>query len=144
MPEAVDEIFRRAREGRVLFEDRNALNPEYIPGHLPFREPQITAVAEVLAPVLHGSKPSNLLLYGKTGTGKTAVARYVLSRLKNEKGTPNLVTAYVNTRLAGTEYRTLAELGQSLGSKYPLPGFQRVKWSPESSGRFRRGRRASS
>jgi len=122
MPEAVDEIFRRAREGKALFTDRNALNPEYIPGHLPFRDSQIRAVAEVLAPVLHGSKPSNILLYGKTGTGKTAVARYVLSRLKNEKGTSNLTTAYVNTRLASTEYRTLAELGQSLGVQIPFTG----------------------
>jgi cell division control protein 6 len=122
MPEAVDESYRRAREGRVLFVDRNALNPEYIPSHLPFRDAQIKAVAEVLAPVLHGSKPSNILLYGKTGTGKTAVARYVLSRLKNEKGTSNLVTSYINTRLASTEYRTLAELGQSLGVQIPFTG----------------------
>jgi cell division control protein 6 len=109
---AIDEIFRRAKEGKALFLDRNALNPEYVPEKLPFRDGQIKAVAQVLAPVLHGSKPSNLLLYGKTGTGKTAVARYVLVRLKKETDRANLVVAYVNTRLANTEYRTLAEFAR--------------------------------
>lgn len=112
MPSAIDEIFRRAREGKALFMDRNALSPEYIPERLPFRDSQTKAVAEVLAPVLHNSKPSNLLLYGKTGTGKTAVARYVLGRLRTEASDPNLTVAYVNTRLSNTEYRTLAEFAK--------------------------------
>jgi len=112
MPEAIDEIFRRAKEGKILFTDRNALSPEYVPEKLPFRDDQTKAVAEVLAPVLHGSKPSNLLLYGKTGTGKTAVARYVLGRLRAEANSPNLTVAYVNTRLSNTEYRTLAEFAK--------------------------------
>jgi cell division control protein 6 len=98
------------------------LNPEYIPARLPFRDAQIKAVAEVLAPILRGSKPSNLLLYGKTGTGKTAVARYVLSRLENETHTSNLAVCYINTRLANTEYRTLARFGESLGIQIPPTG----------------------
>jgi cell division control protein 6 len=112
MPGAIDEIFRRAKEGKALFTDRSALSPEYVPERLPFRDSQTRAVAEVLAPVLHGSKPSNLLLYGKTGTGKTAVARYVLGRLRTEANSPNLTVAYVNTRLSNTEYRTLAEFAK--------------------------------
>jgi archaeal cell division control protein 6 len=110
----IDAIFRRAKEGKALFTDREALGPEYIPQKLPFRDAQTKAVAEVLAPILHGSKPSNLLLYGKTGTGKTAVARYVLSRLEKEAGKGNLVVAFVNTRSANTEYRTLAEFAKFL------------------------------
>lgn len=122
MPSEIDEIFKRAKEGKALFTDRNALNPEYVPQRLPYRDAQINAVAEVLAPVLHGSKPSNLLLYGKTGTGKTAVARYVLSRLREENHDSSLVVAYVNTRQENTEYRTLAEFAKALGLQVPFTG----------------------
>jgi len=126
LSEGIDEIFRRAKEGKPLFLRREALGPDYVPGHLLFRDPQTKAVAQILAPILRGSKPSNLLLYGKTGTGKTAVTNYVLSKLKVEANNPNLVLAYVNTRLADGEYRTLADFAKFLDLKkekqIPLTG----------------------
>ena len=126
MSGGIDEIFRRAKEGRPLFVNRDALSQDYTPSHLPFRDPQTKAVAQILAPILRGSKPSNLLLYGKTGTGKTAVTRYVLDRLKTEANNPSLVLAYVNTRLADGEYRTLADFARFLDLKkekqIPLTG----------------------
>ena len=122
MSDIVDSIFKRAKEGKALFTNRDVLMPEYVPGHLPFRDQQIRTVAQVLAPTLHGSKPSNLLLYGKTGTGKTAVARYVLSKLESESSDTSLNVAYVNTRIAGTQYRSLAEFGQLMGLSIPFTG----------------------
>ena len=126
MSGGIDEIFRRAKEGKPLFVDRGALSPDYVPSRLPFRDAQTKAVAQILAPILRGSKPSNLLLYGKTGTGKTAVTNYVLSKLKVEANNPGLVLVYVNTRLADGEYRTLADFAKYLDLKkekqIPLTG----------------------
>jgi len=126
LSEGIDEIFRRAKEGRPLFVNRDALAPDYMPGRLPFRDLQTKTVAQILAPILRGSKPSNLLVYGKTGTGKTAVVNYVLSRLKSEANNPDLVLAYVNTRLADGEYRTLADFAKNLDlrkeKQIPLTG----------------------
>jgi cell division control protein 6 len=114
LPDSIDEIFQRAKKGRALFQNRDALSPEFIPDQLPFRESQIRQVAQILSPALHGSKPSNLLLYGKTGTGKTAVARLVVERLHAQDASKEIVTCYVNTRISSTEYRTLAKIAESL------------------------------
>ena len=113
MAESINEIFQKAKYGRALFQNRAALSPDYVPGDLPFRDDQIKMVAQVLAPSLHESKPSNLLLYGKTGTGKTAVARLVIEKLGEEKSS-RIKTVYVNARIAGTEYRTLFKLAEAL------------------------------
>jgi archaeal cell division control protein 6 len=114
VPDSIDEIFEKAKHGRALFQNRDALSPDYIPDKLPFREGQIRQVAQILAPALHGSKPSNLLLYGKTGTGKTAVARLVVEKLKAQDASKQIATCYVNTRISSTEYRTLAKIAESL------------------------------
>ncbi|MCI4320908.1 MAG: hypothetical protein L3K05_01200, partial [Thermoplasmata archaeon] len=50
------------RENPELFKgNREILRETYIPSRLPHREHQIRQVAEVLAPALKGTVPSNLL-----------------------------------------------------------------------------------
>lgn len=111
-------------KGRTLFKNHRVLQSDYIPNHLPFRTGQISSIGEILAPILHGSKPSNLLVYGKTGTGKTAATRYVLSKLEDTCKTKSIPARFVycNARMSGTEYRTLAELALNIGLKIPFTG----------------------
>ncbi len=65
-----------------IFQIRDVLRPTYTPSELPHREEQINSLASVLVPALRGETPSNVLIYGKTGTGKTAVAKYVGKELE--------------------------------------------------------------
>lgn len=126
MADAVDAIFNKTKRGRALFQDRRALSTEFVPEHLPFRETQISSVAQILAPALLGSKPSNVLLYGKTGTGKTAVARLVIRKLQDQDESKKIVTSYVNSRLERNQYLTLAKIAESLpmdeDKRIPLTG----------------------
>ncbi len=65
-----------------------------------------------------------MLLYGKTGTGKTAVARLVVDRLQAQDTSKQIATCYVNTRITSTEYRALAKIADALplGEDKRIPG----------------------
>ena len=121
---SIDEIFNRALNRTSIFKNRNVLRSDYIPDKLYFRDEQIKIVAETISPVLHGARPSNMFLYGKTGTGKTAVAKYVFSKLSKIASSKsiNVRFAYVNTRMAGTEYRVLYEIARDFNIPVPHTG----------------------
>ncbi|MHA1480628.1 MAG: Cdc6/Cdc18 family protein, partial [Candidatus Thorarchaeota archaeon] len=60
--------------------------------------------------------------YGKTGTGKTVVATYVLGLLVNkakESGIKPPVTSHVNCRIIGTNYRVLRTLCEHIDARMP-------------------------
>lgn len=120
----LDDVFRRFVNNAYIFKDREVLRHDYLPDKLPHREDQIRLLGETVAPVLKGARCSNIFIYGKTGTGKTAVAKYVLSHLENkakEFAAP-VKFSYINCRTAGSEYRVFASLCQSIGISVPFTG----------------------
>jgi cell division control protein 6 len=137
----LDDVFQRFVNNAKIFQDREVLRHDYLPERLPHREEQIRQLGETVAPVLKGARSSNVLIYGKTGTGKTAVAKYVLSHLEfkaKEFGAP-VKCCYVNCRMAGSEYRVFASLCQSIGVVIPFTGLS----VGEVFDRFRAGLDAS-
>jgi len=123
-PNPLDSIFNKALSGSMLFTNRQALRTDFIPENLPYREEQIITIGQILSPILQESKPSNLLLYGKTGSGKTVVAKYVLNKFEetSKKNSKSISVAYSNARLAGSEYRVLVDLAHSLSLDMPFTG----------------------
>lgn len=133
----LDDVFNKFIGEAHVFNDREVLRHDYVPDKLPHREEQICQVGETVAPVLKGARCSNLFIYGKTGTGKTAVTKYVLSHLEvkaKEFGAP-VKFCYVNCRTAGSEYRVFAGLCQNIGVSVPFTGLS----VGEVSQRFRTG-----
>lgn len=120
----LDEVFNRVFSNTSVFKDREVLRHDYLPEKLPHREEQIRRLGEAVAPVLKGERCSNIFVYGKTGTGKTAVTKYVLNRLeaKAKDVGASVSFCYVNCRLAGTEYRILTSLCQSIQLQVPFTG----------------------
>ncbi len=94
--QGLDLIFERVLSGGEVFRDRNLLRHDYMPATLPHREEQISRLGSVLAPALTKDRVSNLLRA--------------------------LDTSYVNCRLAGTNYRVIADLCRSLGREVPFTG----------------------
>jgi archaeal cell division control protein 6 len=114
-------------EKASLFLDKKALQGNYTPVEIPHRDEQIEQLAGILAPALRMEKPSNVFIYGKVGTGKTVVSRYVvdhISRVSKEKN-KDVKIIYLNCkmkRVADTEYRLLAQLATAFGKRVPATG----------------------
>ncbi len=120
----LENIFDKFLQDSHVFKNREVLHPDYVPDNLPHREEQTRRIGNILAPVLRGSRGSNIFIYGQTGTGKTAVIKYVLNRLLQkgrEIGAP-IEVSYINCRLAGTEYRVLARMSGNVGLRVPFTG----------------------
>ncbi|MBI2658586.1 AAA family ATPase, partial [Candidatus Woesearchaeota archaeon] len=110
-----------------VFFDKRVLQSSYIPETILHREEQAKQIATVLAPALKGDKPSNIFIYGKTGTGKTLTTRYTTQKLMDIAAREKipLKIFYVNCKLkrsADTEYRLIAQLATELGKSIPPTG----------------------
>jgi len=137
----LDDVFENFVKSAKLFKDREVLRHDYLPEKLPHREDQIRLLGATVAPVLKDARCSNIFIYGNTGTGKTAVTKYVLSHLEakaKEYGAP-VKFSYVNCRMTGSEYRVFANLSQSVGMTVPFTGLS----VGEVFDRFRTGLDAS-
>ncbi|MFX1318315.1 MAG: ORC1-type DNA replication protein [Promethearchaeota archaeon] len=123
-PRPLDRIFDRLSSGPTLIEDRKVLRHEYVPDVLPHREEQITQIGSILATGLKGGRPSNVFVFGKPGTGKTAVTQYVLRELATKFGELQLPfkAVYLNCQHVDTDYRVLARICAELGQKVPFTG----------------------
>jgi cell division control protein 6 len=132
----IDNIFNKAASGKSLIKNRQALTIDYVPDKLPFREHEEVAVAQVLAPVFKNSRPSNLLLFGEPGTGKTAVIKKVLERLGKKAGeiSSGVQAVNVNAKGASTAYKVLFEIAYELGLNQELDKTKQVPFTGLSIG----------
>lgn len=110
-----------------LFRKKEVLQTSYTPDAILHRDKEIKQIAQILAPALRMEKPSNVFLYGKTGTGKTLCARNTTDQMLTVSKQKNisLKILYVNcklSRVADTEYRLIAQLARDLGKAIPSTG----------------------
>jgi len=138
----LEDIFEKAIKSPV-FKRREVLLPDYVPDYLPHRNAEIERLARILAPALRGERPNNIFIFGLTGTGKTAVARYVMKRLeiKASEAGARVRGIYVNVRHRDTPYRIMADIAESIGLRVPFTGLSTgevygriVRWLRRSSG----------
>ncbi|MHA2060909.1 MAG: ORC1-type DNA replication protein [Candidatus Sifarchaeia archaeon] len=137
-PSTVDAMIEKHMEAAPqIFKNRDALSIHYVPDELPHRENHLEKMVSILVTALKGGMPSNVFIYGKTGTGKTAAAKLVLRSLVSkgrEKSIP-LINAYINCNQINTNYRVLARLCEEIGINVPFTGLP----TDEVYSRFREG-----
>ena len=117
--DAVDKLLDDATSGRSILKKRDVLHFTFIPETILHRDNELAKVTQALLPILKKSRPSNLLVYGKPGTGKTLVVKTILSKIQKrvEKSDFPIKLVYTNAKDETTLYGLLVSFGRQLGLK---------------------------
>ncbi len=113
----IEKLIEAAVTGKSIIKNRTILHHSFIPDYIPHRDLEQEKVTQSLIPILKHFRPSNLLIYGKPGTGKTLVVRRVLSKIQEhvEKTNFPIKLVYTNSKEETTLYGLLVSFGRQLG-----------------------------
>ncbi len=123
----LDDFFDDFLSSKPIFEDKSVLQSNYNPNKIPHREKYIKEIAKILAPALRKERPSNLFIYGKTGTGKSLCVSHVVNKIENIASAKDIALKIISIncklkKVADTEYRILLEILKQLGKEFPSTG----------------------
>lgn len=99
--------------GESLFKNRDALDFEYVPKAMPYREMQQKRVAYCIQPLLQDQTGRNILIFGPSGIGKTAAVKWVFRDLEEE--TDAVEVFYINCWQKNTTFKIMTELCHQMG-----------------------------
>ncbi|MEI7960930.1 MAG: AAA family ATPase [archaeon] len=118
----MENVFEKQMAKNTVFINKDIISSHHIPKKLPFREKQIDEITQGLGAVINNSKPNNLFVYGKTGSGKTSTVKHVLEQLDEfaKKKEMNAFSCYINCRSHPSKYKVLLK---ALRSFYPEKDF---------------------
>lgn len=101
------------KEGESLIRNEEALDFEFLPKVLPFREKEQRFIADSIKPLFHKRNGRNVVMHGPPGIGKTAAARHVIREL--EEQTDEIYPIYINCWQHNTTYKIMVEICEHLG-----------------------------
>lgn len=101
---------------QTLIKNDEALNYEFLPKLLPFRETEQKYLATCIKPLFSKRSGRNLLIHGPPGIGKTAATKHVLRDLEEE--TDEIEIIFINCWQKNTTYKVLMEICDLVGYRF--------------------------
>lgn len=100
-----------------IFVNKELLEISHLPDEdrIVGRDEEISQIANAVNPAIFGQSPSNLLIYGKTGTGKSLCAKYVSRQLVKTAANEGVEAAfmYVDCAQDSTETQAVQTIAES-------------------------------
>jgi len=100
----------------TLIKNPNALDFDFVPKVVPYRESEQRHIASCIKPLLNNMNGTNLLIFGKPGVGKTVAVKHLFNELEEE--TSQVIPIYVNCWQKNTSYKIMVELCEAIGYKF--------------------------
>lgn len=100
----------------IFVNDAIALDFDYQPKLIPYREKEQFAIAGCIKPLFSNRNGKNVFIVGKPGIGKTVACKHVLSELEHESD--EIIPLYINCWKKNTSYKIALELCSTLGYKF--------------------------
>lgn len=101
-----------------IFARKELLDIDHIPeeDRIIGRDEEIENVASSIHPAVRGKPPRNTLIYGKTGTGKSLVAKHITRSAQQyaEKNGTKMGRVYIDCTQSTTETRVVVNLARAL------------------------------
>jgi cell division control protein 6 len=117
-PSSVDDPLFES--GHRIFANKDLLKIGHVPeaDRIVGRDDEISKLAKRLNGAVHGYSPENVMIYGKTGTGKSLVSKHVCQRAQNAaQDGVEIGTAYIDCAEDNTETQAISSLAAKLNDE---------------------------
>ncbi|AAG20983.1 orc / cell division control protein 6 (plasmid) [Halobacterium salinarum NRC-1] len=117
-PSSVDDPLFES--GHRIFANKDLLKIGHVPeaDRIVGRDEEISKLAKRLNGAVHGYSPENVMIYGKTGTGKSLVSKHVCQRAQNAaQDGVEIGTAYIDCAEDNTETQAISSLAAKLNDE---------------------------
>lgn len=103
------------KSSETIFKNPVALDFDFMPKLVPYREKEQFKIAGCIKPLMHGRNGRNLMITGSPGIGKTVACKHVLRELGEET---EIIPIYVNCWHRNTSYKAAMEICEILGYRF--------------------------